>query len=330
MAGVQTETLKDGSRIVLRPIAAEDRDALAAGFEQLSDQSRYRRFFGPVSRLSDRQLDYLTDVDHHDHEAVVAFADGEEDVIIGVARFVRVEEGVAEPAVAVVDAWQGRGLATLLLDALVERAREEGIGWFAAPVLAGNEPAINALRRLGREVQVRVALPAQPGVGATPPLRELLRVTAAQTVRPVTTLWQRLQSGLRPRRVTSGRNTVVAPVRAGSEEEQAAPRVAGEVARAYGAAVHLVGVQRLLLDSAGPLEAALDRAAGALRDRGVAGVTTELRRGDLAAALLDAAGAQQARLIVIEGTPPGEEPLFGSAWDHVAHHAPCDVLVVRR
>ena len=66
-----SERLRDGSRVVIRPIEPDDREALAAAFERLSPESRYRRFFAPVSRLSERDLDYLTCVDHHDHEALV-------------------------------------------------------------------------------------------------------------------------------------------------------------------------------------------------------------------------------------------------------------------
>ena len=91
--------------------------------------------------------------------------------------------------------------------------------------------------------------------------------------------------------------------------------------------MHVVGVQRLLLETSEHLQERLHECADELRGHGVP-VTTELRRGDLAAALLDAAVAEQARLIVVDGRR--SERLLGStAWNHVAHHAPCDVLVAR-
>jgi hypothetical protein len=71
--------------LTIRPIAATDRDALAESFERLSPESRYLRFFSAISQLSSAQLDYLTDVDHHDHEALVAVDDATGD-IVGVAR----------------------------------------------------------------------------------------------------------------------------------------------------------------------------------------------------------------------------------------------------
>ena len=161
-----TVELRDGSRVAIRPIEPDDRAALAAGFERLSPESRYRRFFGPIAHLSERDLDYLTRVDHHDHEALVAIEEGTGEGV-GVARYVRTGPDVAEPAIVVADDWQGRGAATRLLDALVERAQEEGIRRFEAPVLAYNADAIHVLEALGkttrtqhgREVELKIDLP---------------------------------------------------------------------------------------------------------------------------------------------------------------------------
>src|SRR5581483_9518419 len=122
----------------------------------LSDHSRYLRFQAPLANLSDQQLSYLTDVDHHDHEALVAVApSGEGGDVVGVARFVRINDLVAECAVTVADQWQGRGVATELLDRLVERAREEGVEKFTALVLTQNTEAVRLLERLGDTVQRR-------------------------------------------------------------------------------------------------------------------------------------------------------------------------------
>ena len=126
---VMTEELRDGSCVVIRPIEPDDRAALADGFERLSAESRYRRFFAPVPHLSEHDLDYLTCVDHHDHEALVAVADATGEGV-GVARYVRTGPDVAEPAIVVVDDWQGRGVGSRLLDALVERARRRASGAF--------------------------------------------------------------------------------------------------------------------------------------------------------------------------------------------------------
>lgn len=138
-------TLSDGSTIVLREVTPDDKDAIVAGFEALSPESRYRRFFSAMSRLSAADLRYLTEVDHDDHEAVVGFApDGGP---VGVARYVRTDtQEEAEVAVAVTDAWQGRGAATALLERLIERAREHGIERFVASVLEENDDALELFR----------------------------------------------------------------------------------------------------------------------------------------------------------------------------------------
>jgi GNAT superfamily N-acetyltransferase len=184
------ERLRDGAQIEIRPIGPADRDELAAGVRRLSPQSRYRRFFTPASELSEDQLTHLTEVDHHDHEALVALDPGTGHGI-GVARFVRLSEEAetAEVAVAVADSWQGRGVATALLDRLAERARAEGVGRFSADILAENRPMLELIGELGdarvleREqgvITVVVELPPE-GIGAA--LREALRAAARDLLR---------------------------------------------------------------------------------------------------------------------------------------------------
>ena len=124
-------TLRDGSLIAIRPVGPGDKRAIVSGFDHLSPESRYRRFFSPLEQLSDRDLAYLTEVDHHDHEALIAHSEAGEP--LGVARYVRAgDPHKAEVAVVVVDDWQGRGVATALLDRLADRAREEGVHVFTA------------------------------------------------------------------------------------------------------------------------------------------------------------------------------------------------------
>ncbi len=186
-------TLAPGLEVIIRPIRPEDRHLMTAAFTRLSPESRYQRFFAPVARLSESDLSYLTDIDHQDHEALVAI-DPEDGGLIGVARYVcthRLNEDVAEPgrsgtlkpaglrtgelkeaevAVVVGDPWQGKGLATALLQRLAKRASEEGIDYFLALVLEDNEGATGLFRNLvtdGSEVsdgepgtvEIRIELP---------------------------------------------------------------------------------------------------------------------------------------------------------------------------
>jgi hypothetical protein len=84
----KTRTLRDGARVTLRPIAPEDKPLIAATFERLSEASRYRRFFTTKHELSAAELAYLVDVDHTDHEAIIAI-DPSSGEALGVARYIR-------------------------------------------------------------------------------------------------------------------------------------------------------------------------------------------------------------------------------------------------
>ncbi len=138
----------DGLELLLRPLRSDDKRRLASGFEQLSPESRYRRFFAPLASLNEQDLRYLTEIDHHDHEALTAI-DPENGMIVGVARYVRRDDPTeAEVAVTVGDPWQGRGVATALLQELVGRAREEGIENFVAVVMSDNTDALELFRHL--------------------------------------------------------------------------------------------------------------------------------------------------------------------------------------
>jgi GNAT superfamily N-acetyltransferase len=188
--------LADGAQLTIRPVRPDDSPLLADAFAQLSDESRYRRFFTPLRELGAEQLAYLTELDHHDHEALLAL-DEPDRACVGVARFVRVAPAVAEPAVVVADRWQHRGLGTALLERLADRARAEGITRFSAIVLAQNRDAIRLLERLGdatREndgavLQFDIALPDTGGAGPT--LRGLLRAAATGLLAPTGALLRR-------------------------------------------------------------------------------------------------------------------------------------------
>jgi RimJ/RimL family protein N-acetyltransferase len=143
-------TLRSGHRVLVRTLRSEDGPGLAEAYEQLSETSRYRRFFTAKPHLSEQSLAFLTDVDHHDHEALVAVAPGSGQ-LVGVARFIRNprEPDQAEVAVTVIDSWQRRGLGTALLRELAQRAAEEGISHFSAEILAENRPMLSLAHRLG-------------------------------------------------------------------------------------------------------------------------------------------------------------------------------------
>jgi GNAT superfamily N-acetyltransferase len=176
--------LRDETMVLVRPVEPGDKDLIRAGFDRLSDESRYRRFLTPMLELGQPMLRYLTEVDHHDHDAMVA-VDPDSGEGVGIARFVRTgTSNNAEVAVTVVDDWQGRGLGTILLELLAERAREQGIETFSALTLTTNTEMLSLLRHLGstrvieREGSCIEVEEELPPAGVHPGLRELLRRSA--------------------------------------------------------------------------------------------------------------------------------------------------------
>jgi RimJ/RimL family protein N-acetyltransferase len=194
-SGRRTVTLRDGTRVILRPIAPDDKPLLAAGFERLGAESRYRRFFASKSQLSDAELDYLVNVDHHDHEAIVA-VDPTNGEVIGVARYIRssADAGLAEVAVTVADEWQGRGLGRALVGRLAYLARRAGIRRFGAVVQSDNLASLGLAvgaggqeERVGPgEVELVIELPPHRGIGTR--VARALRAAAAGSLVPAQTM----------------------------------------------------------------------------------------------------------------------------------------------
>jgi GNAT superfamily N-acetyltransferase len=143
-------TLRDGTAVDVRPLERTDRAGIEHVFSRLSDRSRYLRFTAIKAQLTERELNRLLDVDHHDREALLAI-----DPItrrgVAIVRYVDIpgEPGALELAATVADDWQGRGLGSALLAQLTERAREEGHSALRASVLATNARSIAMLREAG-------------------------------------------------------------------------------------------------------------------------------------------------------------------------------------
>ena len=127
--------------VTLRELGVGDGPVLDAVFAGLSTMSRFLRFHGAMPRMSAAMRERLTAIDGRRHLAVGAFAGREP---IGIARLVMIEAGRAEMAVEIVDAWQGRGVGSRLVRALVERGRAAGFTEIVADVMAENV----AIRRL--------------------------------------------------------------------------------------------------------------------------------------------------------------------------------------
>ena len=146
-------TAAGGHRLCARPLRPTDRDAYLEGFARLSPESRYLRFAGPKPRLSAADLAFLLDVDHHRHEALVAF-ECRSGRGVGIARYVRLpgDPSAADVAVTVIDDWQGHGVGRQLLALLTRRAVEDGITRLHADALRQNRRALRLLRGAGFRV----------------------------------------------------------------------------------------------------------------------------------------------------------------------------------
>jgi acyl-CoA synthetase (NDP forming)/GNAT superfamily N-acetyltransferase len=138
--------LRDGGVAHVRPITPEDAGRLVAFYEQVSDESKYYRFFAPYPRLSDRDVHRFTHHDYDDRVGLAATVGGE---FIATVRYDRIEPEEAEVAFLVQDAHQGRGVASALLEHIAAVARERGIRRFAAEVLPANRRMIKVFTDAG-------------------------------------------------------------------------------------------------------------------------------------------------------------------------------------
>jgi GNAT superfamily N-acetyltransferase len=139
--------LRDGTRLLVRPIRPVDADALVALHARLSADTIYRRYFGARPHLAPADVHRFTRVDGRARFALVAMRGSD---LVAVARYEgRPGEPSAELAVVVDDALQHQGVGRLLLERLVDVAREAGLRELAADVLVGNEAMLSLLRRLG-------------------------------------------------------------------------------------------------------------------------------------------------------------------------------------
>jgi RimJ/RimL family protein N-acetyltransferase len=164
--------LADGRRLKIQPIERRDRDRLRGLFMRLTPESRYRRYLTPKPTLSERELDYLVEIDHIHHEALAAVdeADGS---FVAAARYVQLPDQpeVADVAIEVADRLQGQGVGTALAIRTLERARANGFTRLTATTLRSNAPARALLRRMhflprssqGHEIEFELELTPDRG-----------------------------------------------------------------------------------------------------------------------------------------------------------------------
>ncbi len=148
--------LIDGTSVLIRMLNQDDKEELKIGFEKLSTKSKYRRFFVPISSLSNSQLKHLTEIDNKNHLALCAYIVSQDGMFgIGIARYFMVEDEpeTAEFALTIIDEYQSQGLGTELLNLLIHCARKNGIRKFIGYMLAENSSMLKILKHLGAQIR---------------------------------------------------------------------------------------------------------------------------------------------------------------------------------
>ncbi len=178
--------LRDGSTVHIRPVRAADETAIRAFLHGVSRDSIGFRFFGAPD------LKWVTawslDVDYADRFGLVAET-GAPGQIVAHASYVRIDEHRAEVAFLVADAWQGRGISTIMLAHLATVADARGITSFTAQVLPANHRMIEVFRQSGFPIDrhstrdaIEIELPTSLSPAAIERFEERERTAAVAAV----------------------------------------------------------------------------------------------------------------------------------------------------
>jgi acetyltransferase len=153
---VRKVTLADGTALTIRPIRPEDARIEAEFVRNLSEESRYYRFMDTLRELSPQMLSHFTHVDYDRHMAFIAVTGkGARETEIAVARYIVGDDATScEFAVVVADAWQRKGVGTLLMRTLIETARARGLRRMFGEVLTGNHKMLELMQRLGFQLKL--------------------------------------------------------------------------------------------------------------------------------------------------------------------------------
>lgn len=152
----QFETLRDGTRLEIRAQQPEDQAAMLEVFGRMSEQSRYTRFFAPKRGFSEAEIAHFMNIDFVNHVALLASAeDAGSRRIVGAGRSIVAQPGTAELAFMVDEAYQGRGIASILIRHLAAIARAAGLEGLHAEVLDGNAAMLKVFEKSGLPMSTR-------------------------------------------------------------------------------------------------------------------------------------------------------------------------------
>jgi GNAT superfamily N-acetyltransferase len=153
-----TDKARDGTFVRIRSIRPDDRNELVETFRQLSPESIRARWHGAKAALAAGDIAAETDLDPDTHVGLVAtvWIEGRERIVGLASYFVDpwTEPRRAEIAFTVLDAWQGRGIGTLLFAHLARIARRAGVDELYAEVLSSNHRMLRIIRRSAWKAEV--------------------------------------------------------------------------------------------------------------------------------------------------------------------------------
>ena len=157
----RTDTLKKGTPITIRAVRPDDKEKMREAFKNLEPETVYSRYFRIKSNLTDADLKWATEIDFdHDVALVVTIMENGKEVIIAGARYYLLTSDPdaaqsAEVAFTVEEDYQGQGLASRLMNVLIDIARDRGLSFFEAEVLAGNKAMLTVFKRSGLPVKTK-------------------------------------------------------------------------------------------------------------------------------------------------------------------------------
>lgn len=148
---ISTHQLSDGINVTLRPVRPEDTNLIQDFFRHLSSQTRHSHFWENFNELSNELLNKLTKIDYkHEMVLIVTYIKNGKELMIGMARYVPTRNlDECEVLVIVADEWHSKGIATQLMNRLIEIAREKSIRKLIATIPAINNRDIAFAKSLG-------------------------------------------------------------------------------------------------------------------------------------------------------------------------------------
>jgi GNAT superfamily N-acetyltransferase len=150
------ETLRDGRRIEIRALKADDRADLIAAVSRTGSESLRRRFFGIKRNFTDEETAFFLNVDFVNHVALVAvYQEDGRSAIVGGGRYIVLRPGEAEVAFTVIDQYQGRGVGGALMRHLAAIARAAGVERLIAEVLAENLSMLRLFEQSGLRMSTK-------------------------------------------------------------------------------------------------------------------------------------------------------------------------------